>query len=165
MRNQTASSIPFQRKIAGFCNVRLAPLVSKRTLDNIKPYLTSLIIYRKIIYRKHPPMRMNCINWRSISDAGGLEDELTAALKKNLLPGLEAIARSIDKERTIDDDRPTPDDERRAPAARRYKSLSAPREQASPRTIPLYDIHTKLRRSLLEITGPEPPADRLKAGA
>lgn len=63
-------------------------------------------------------MRMNCINWRSISDACGLEDELTAALKKNLLPGLEAIARWIDKERTIDDDRPTPDDERRAPAAR-----------------------------------------------
>jgi hypothetical protein len=29
MRNQTASSIPFQRKIAEFCNVRLAPLVSK----------------------------------------------------------------------------------------------------------------------------------------
>ena len=89
-------------------------------------------------------MRMNCINWRSISDACGLEDELTAALKKNLLPGLEAIARWIDKERTIDDDRPTPDDERRAPAARRDKYLSAPREQASPRTIPLHDIHTKI---------------------
>ncbi|MBB2821649.1 UNVERIFIED_ORG: hypothetical protein GGD51_005143 [Rhizobium esperanzae] len=54
MRNQTASSIHFHRKIAEFCDVRLAPLVSKRTLDNIKPYLTSLIIYRK-----HPPMRMN----------------------------------------------------------------------------------------------------------
>ncbi|PJR12752.1 hypothetical protein [Sinorhizobium meliloti] len=128
MRNQTASSIHFQRKIAEFCNVRLAPLVSKRTLDNNKPYLTSLIIYRK-----HPPMRMNRIDWRSISDACGLEDELTAALKKNLQPGLEAITRWIDKERTIDDDRPTPDDALQAPAARRDKSLPAPREQASPR--------------------------------
>lgn len=39
-------------------------------------------------------MRMNRIDWRTITDACGLEDELTAALKKNLQPGLEAIARA-----------------------------------------------------------------------
>lgn len=45
-----------------FGDVCLAPLVSKPTLDNIKQCLTSLIIYRK-----HPPMRMNRIEQGTIT--------------------------------------------------------------------------------------------------
>jgi hypothetical protein len=75
--------------------MRIAPLVSKRALDCIRPCLISLIIYRK-----HPPVRTGRIDWQSVSDACGLEGELTAALKKNLQPGLEAITRWIDNEQS-----------------------------------------------------------------
>jgi hypothetical protein len=64
MKTQAASSLHFQRKISDFCDVRIAPLVSKRALENIRPYLTSLIIYRK-----HPPMRTGRIDWQTVSDA------------------------------------------------------------------------------------------------
>ena len=101
MKNQTASSLHFQRKISEFCDVRVAPLVSKRALDNIKPYLTSLILYRK-----HPPMRNERVDWQSISYACGLDGDMTAALKKNMQLALEAITRWIDKAPSKDDDRP-----------------------------------------------------------
>ncbi|WP_141679575.1 hypothetical protein [Ensifer adhaerens] len=103
MKTQSASSLHFQRKISDFCDVRIAPLVSRRTLENIKPYLSSLILYRK-----HPPTRMGRIDWRSVSDACGLEDAMTPALKKGLQPGLEAIIRWIDQERPVEHDRPMP---------------------------------------------------------
>ncbi len=103
MKTQSASSLHFQRKISDFCDVRIAPLVSSRTLENIKPYLSSLILYRK-----HPPTRMGRIDWRSVSDACGLENEMTPALKKGLQSGLEAIIRWIDQERPVEHDRPTP---------------------------------------------------------
>jgi hypothetical protein len=112
MKNQSASSIHFQRKISEFCDLRIAPLVSQRTLDNIKPYLTSLIIYRK-----PPPMRMGRIDWQSVSEACGLVDELSAGLKKNLQSGLEAIARWAEKEFSKEDDRPVAKTETRKPAA------------------------------------------------
>jgi hypothetical protein len=95
MKTQTASSLHFQRKISDFCDVRIASLVPKRALENVRSYLTSLIIYRK-----HPPMRTGRIDWQSVSDACGLEGELTAALKKNLQCGFEAITRWIDNERS-----------------------------------------------------------------
>ena len=41
------SSRHFQRKISEFCEVRIAPMFSKRVLESVRPYLVSLIIYRK----------------------------------------------------------------------------------------------------------------------
>lgn len=103
MTIQTASSRHFQQKISIFCDVRIAPIVSRRALENIKPYLSNLIIYRK-----PPPMRTGRIDWQSVSDACGLERELTAELRKNLQAGLEAIIRWIDKERSEDEGLSTP---------------------------------------------------------
>ncbi|MBP2238687.1 hypothetical protein J2Z31_005228 [Sinorhizobium kostiense] len=101
MRNQSTSSLHFQRKISEFCNVRIAPVASKRALENIRPYLISLIIHRKM-----PPMRNGRIDWQAVADACGIEDEMTAELKKNLRSGLEAIVRWLGKERPAEDDRP-----------------------------------------------------------
>ncbi|MEY9584275.1 hypothetical protein [Sinorhizobium fredii] len=101
MRNQSTSSLHFQRKISEFCNVRVAPVASKRALENIRPYLISLIINRKM-----PPMRNGRIDWQAVADACGIEDEMTAELKKNLRSGLEAIVRWLVKERPAEDDRP-----------------------------------------------------------
>jgi hypothetical protein len=103
MTTQTASSRHFQRKISDFCEVRIAPLVSRRALDNVKPYLASLIIYRK-----PPPMRTGRFDWQSISAACGLETEMTAELRRNLQAGLEAIIRWVEKIRAEDEDLPIP---------------------------------------------------------
>lgn len=112
MKNQSASSIHFQRKISEFCDLPIAPLVSQRTLENIKPYLASLIIYRK-----PPPMRMGRIDWQSVGEACGLADELSAGLKKNLQSGLEAIARWAEKELSKEDDQPVARTVARKPTA------------------------------------------------
>lgn len=72
-------------------------------LRTFKPYLSSLILYRK-----HPPTRMGRIDWRSVYDACGLEDEMTPALKRGLRSGLEAVIRWIDQERPIEHDHPAP---------------------------------------------------------
>jgi hypothetical protein len=101
MRNQSALSIQFQRKISTFCDVRVAPLVSSRELNNIRPYLLSLIIYRK-----YPQTRSGRTNWLSIQAACGLETVMSDALRKTLQSGLEAIVRWIDKEG------PEPEDDR-----------------------------------------------------
>lgn len=101
MKNQSASSLHFQRKISEFCNVGIAPVATKRALENIRPYLISLIIHRKT-----PPMRNGRIDWQAVADACGIEDEMTAELKKTVRSGLEAIVRWLDKERPAEDDRP-----------------------------------------------------------
>ncbi|ACP21992.1 hypothetical protein NGR_b05330 (plasmid) [Sinorhizobium fredii NGR234] len=108
MRKQSTSSLYFQRKISEFCNIRVAPFASKRALENIRPYLISLVIYRKT-----PPMRNGRIDWQAVADTCGIEDEMTAELKKNLRPGLEAILRWLDKERPEEDDRPAVEQPRR----------------------------------------------------
>ncbi|CDN57570.1 Hypothetical protein RG1141_PA07380 (plasmid) [Neorhizobium galegae bv. officinalis bv. officinalis str. HAMBI 1141] len=41
------SSRHFQRKISEFRELRIAPIAPKRVLENIRPYLINLIIYRK----------------------------------------------------------------------------------------------------------------------
>ena len=93
MRNQSSSSTQFQRKISTFCDVRVAPLVSPRELNNIRPYLLSLIICRN-----YPPTRSGRTDWLSIQAACGLETAMNSALRKTLQSGLEAIVRWIDKE-------------------------------------------------------------------
>ncbi|WP_420841278.1 hypothetical protein [Ensifer aridi] len=84
MRNQSTSSLHFQRKISEFCNVRIAPVASKRALQNIRPYLISLVSYRKT-----PPMRNGRINWQAVTEPCGIEDELTAEMKKTFALALK----------------------------------------------------------------------------
>ncbi|WP_206427942.1 hypothetical protein [Rhizobium sp. CIAT894] len=88
MTKQDISSRHFQRKISDFCELRIAPIASKRVLENVRPFLISLIIYRK-----PPPILNGRIDWTTIGQACGIETELTAELKKELRPGLDAITR------------------------------------------------------------------------
>ncbi|WP_200953648.1 MULTISPECIES: hypothetical protein [Rhizobium/Agrobacterium group] len=78
----------FQRKISQFCEVRIAPITSKKVLETIRPYLISLVIYRKL-----PPRLNGRIDWTTLGKACGIEDELTPELKKQLRLGLDAIIR------------------------------------------------------------------------
>ena len=134
MRIQTTSSLHFQRKISEFCDIRIAPHVSESDLDNIKPYLIRLIIYRK-----YPPMRAGRIAWQAVSDACSLENEMTVVLRKNLQLGLEAIMRWINKDRSKGNDRAEPVETTRrqanasyVTAARTNKSSPKPRASAAP---------------------------------
>jgi len=64
MTKQDLSSRHFQRKISEFCEVRIAPIVPKRVLQSIRPYLIS-----PIIYRKPPPILNGRIDWMTIGQA------------------------------------------------------------------------------------------------
>lgn len=88
MPKHDLSSRHFQRKISEFCEVRIAPIASKRVLENVRPYLISLIIYRK-----RPPILNGHLDWTAIGEARGIEDEMAAELKKQLRPALDAIIR------------------------------------------------------------------------
>ncbi|MBP1852737.1 hypothetical protein J2Z17_004196 [Rhizobium halophytocola] len=88
MTKNDLSSHHFQRKISEFCELRIAPIASRRALENIRPYLASLIIYRK-----SPPLLNGHIDWTTIGQACGIETELTAELQKRFRPGLDAIIR------------------------------------------------------------------------
>ncbi|MFA7416528.1 MAG: hypothetical protein WC048_18820 [Rhizobium sp.] len=101
MPKQDLSSRHFQRKISEFCEVRIAPIAPKRVVENVLPYLISLIIYRK-----PPPILNGRIDWTTIAHACGIEDELTAELKKQLRLGLDAIIRWLGATPAADDERP-----------------------------------------------------------
>ncbi|WP_026173986.1 hypothetical protein [Martelella mediterranea] len=88
MPKQEFSSCHFQPKISKFCEIRIAPVASKRTLEKIKPYLTSLVTYRE-----SPPLRNGRIDWAAVSDGCGIEDEISADLKKQFRIALDAITR------------------------------------------------------------------------
>jgi len=62
-------------------------------LNNIGPYLLSLIVYRK-----YPPTRSGRTDWISIQAACGLEPGMSSVLRKNLQSGIEAIVRWIGSE-------------------------------------------------------------------
>jgi hypothetical protein len=114
MPKHDLSSHHFQRKISDFCGVRIAPIVSKPVLVNIRSYLISLIVYRK-----SPPLMNGRIDWTTIAHKCGLEHELTADLKKQLRLGLDAIIRWLGAPPAAEDIRP----------ARRKARSSAPRQQ------------------------------------
>ncbi len=78
MTNHDLSSRHFQRKISEFCELRIAPVASRRVFENIRPYLASLIIYRK-----SPPLLNGHIDWKMIGQACGIEAELTPELKSS----------------------------------------------------------------------------------
>ena len=88
MAKHDLSTHHFQRKISDFCEVRIAPVASKRVLDNIRPYLIGLVIHRQV-----PPIVNGRMDWTAIGQVCGIEGELTAELKKQLRPGLDAIIR------------------------------------------------------------------------
>jgi hypothetical protein len=101
MPKEDLSSRHFQRKISEFCEVRIAPIASKRVLESIRPYLISLIIYRK-----SPPILNGRIDWPRVANACGIEDELTTELKKQLRIGLDAIIRWLGAPPAAEDARP-----------------------------------------------------------
>lgn len=141
MRNQSASSLHFQRKISEFCNVRIAPVATKRALENIRPYLISLIIHRET-----PPMRNGRIDWQAVADACGIEDEMTAELKKTVRSGLEAILRWLGRERPEEDDHPTVERPKRKTktAAGSIKAMATrPSSSAATATIKRTQTRTK----------------------
>ena len=107
------SSFRFQRKISEFCEVRIAPIVSQRALENIRPYLISLIIYRK-----SPPLLNGRIDWTTIAHACGTGAEMTADLKQQLRPGLDAIIRWLGEPAVAEDIR-----------AKKQKTKSGERDQ------------------------------------
>ena len=101
MPKQDISSHHFQRKISEFCDVRIAPIASKRVLENVRPYLISLVIYRK-----SPPILNGRIDWTTVGQACGIQDELTADLKKQLRPGIDAIIRWLKAPGVADETQP-----------------------------------------------------------
>lgn len=118
MTKHDLSSRHFQRKISKFCELRIAPIAFRRVSENIRPYLASLIIYRK-----SPPLLNGHIDWTMISQACGIEAELTAELKKQLRPGLDAIIRWLGV--------PPAAEERRAPKSTVSSSKMAPTRKAA----------------------------------
>ncbi len=101
MTKHDISSRHFQRKISEFCELRIAPIASRRALENIRPYLASLIVGRK-----SPPLLNGYIDWTMIGQACGVEAELTAELKKQLRPGLDAIIRWLGAPSAAEERRP-----------------------------------------------------------
>jgi hypothetical protein len=102
MSKQDIASRHFQQKISEFCDVRIAPIASKRVLENIRPYLISLIISRR-----SPPLLNGRIDWTTLADACGIENQLTAELKKQLRPGLDAIIRWLGAPAALEEGRPS----------------------------------------------------------
>ena len=101
MSKNNLSSRHFQRKISEFCELRIAPITSRGVLENIRPFLVSLIIYRK-----PPPLRNGHIDWTAIGQACGIEAELTSELKMQLRPGLDAIIRWVGIPPAVEEQRP-----------------------------------------------------------
>ncbi|MGN7295544.1 hypothetical protein [Rhizobium sp. SAFR-030] len=98
MAKHDLSSHHFQRKISDFCEVRIAPLASKRMLQSINTFLVGLVIHRQ-----PPPIVNGRMDWTAIGQSCGIENQLTAELKKALRPGLDAIIRWLGEPPAVDD--------------------------------------------------------------
>jgi len=120
MSKHDLSSRHFQQKISQFCELRIAPITSKRVLEHIRPFLISLIIFRK-----RPPLRSGQLDWTAIGQACGVEAELTVELKKQLRPGLVAIFRWLDGAPAVEEKRPPKPTARPGKLARAIKVSSA----------------------------------------
>lgn len=112
----------FQKKISEFCEVRIAPISSRRLLENVRPYLISLIICRK-----RPPILNGHLDWTAIGKACGIEDKMTAELKKQLRLGLDAILRWL-KAPPVSEDAPAA-----KPSAHASKAEPVKRQRQLPR--------------------------------
>lgn len=140
----------FQKKISEFCEVRIAPISSRRVLENVRPYLISLIICRK-----RPPILNGHLDWTAIGKACGIEDEMTAELKKQLRLGLDAILRWL-KAPPVSEDAPAAKPSAHASKAepvKRQRQLPRPENRnARPQTELLPGTH--LRNAVLRSTQP-----------
>jgi len=119
MPKQDLSSRHFQRKISEYCEVRIAPISSKRVLENVRPYLISLIIYRK-----RPPILNGHLDWIAIGEACGIGDDMTAELRKQLRPALDAIIRWL-KAPPVREDAPSAKPSARTSKAEPVKKTAA----------------------------------------
>jgi len=83
-----------------------------------------------IIYRKPPPIVNGRIDWTMIGQACGIEDELTAELKRQLRPGIDAIIRWLTAPAVADEARPAKPTARtgKAEPVRKAASTSATRK-------------------------------------
>ncbi|WP_313665645.1 hypothetical protein [Shinella sp.] len=88
MSKPDLSSRHFQRKISKFCELRIAPIASKRSSSVIEAYLTKLIAHSMI-----PPLLNGRFDWTEIAHACRLGEELTGDLKKQIRIALDAILR------------------------------------------------------------------------
>ncbi|MCJ8151733.1 hypothetical protein [Shinella sedimenti] len=88
MSKPDLSSRHFQRKISKFCELRIAPIASKRSSSAIEAYLTKLIAHRLI-----PPLLNGRFDWTEIAHTCRLGEELTGDLKKQIRIALDAILR------------------------------------------------------------------------
>ncbi len=118
MTKHDLSSRHFQRKISEFCELRIAPIASRRVLENIRPYLASLIVYRK-----SPPLLNGHIDWAAIGQNCGIEAEMTVELKKQLRPALDAIIRWLGA--------PPAAEERRPPRSKARPTKIVPAKKAA----------------------------------
>lgn len=136
MTKHDISSRHFQRKISEFCELRIAPIASRRVLENIRPYLASLIVYRK-----SPPLLNGHIDWAAIGQNCGIEAELTAELKKQLRPALDAIIRWLGAPPAAEERRPT------APLLGTRRHSAALRQNRTARSQTHYLKRLKIRRA------------------
>jgi hypothetical protein len=70
MAKQDLAIHHFQRKISSFCEVRVAPIASKRVQESIR-----LCLIRLVIHRKPPPIVSGRIDWTAIGQACGIKGE------------------------------------------------------------------------------------------
>ena len=103
MTNPLVTSLHFQRKMADFCDLRIAPVADRRTVENIKSWFDTLITHHR-----SPPMRKAYIDWAAVMEICGIEGKLSEELRRNLRSGLDAITRWVKNARPNDDVRPSP---------------------------------------------------------
>ncbi|MGV2186623.1 hypothetical protein [Rhizobium rhizogenes] len=128
MAKHDLSTHHFQRKISDFCEARIAPIASKRMLESIRPYLMGLVIHRQA-----PPIVNGRMDWTAIGQACGIEGELTAELKKQLRPGLDAIIRWLGEPPAAEDIRSTKSN-KAVPRRSETATRSRPREIVPDKT-------------------------------
>ncbi|GES53252.1 hypothetical protein Rhsp01_58680 [Rhizobium sp. NBRC 114257] len=86
--NPTARS--FQRKIAGFCEIRLAPLVSPAELERLTAYMLALVNDQVL-----PPVKGKTVDWTEIATACRLAAKPSTKLMRVGQHGFDAIIRWV----------------------------------------------------------------------
>lgn len=78
----------FQRKMVSFCELRLAPLLSPRSLENLSAFMVGLVEHQA-----QAPMKNGKIDWAEVAAACDLTAELSPHQKRAAQPGFDAIHR------------------------------------------------------------------------
>ncbi len=120
MSKPDLSSRQFQRKISAFCELRIAPITTKRATEDIDSYLGSLIVHQR-----SPPLVNGRIDWTEISHACGIDGESSDDLKKQVRIALDAILRWLGAAPAAEDLRPTTRTPRQGEPNRRKASAKA----------------------------------------